>query len=90
MYWVKHESHDYPLQRITKKKKRIMNNFDYRFIDGEGYFASVADAIKKAKEEIFITDWWYVFSLFTLFVIYLLCFLPWVQEIHPKQYRMVS
>ena len=52
----------YPLQRIKKKEeKRIMNNFDYRFIDGEGYFASVADAIKKAKEEIFITDWWYIF-----------------------------
>ena len=31
---------------------------NFRFIDGEGYFSAVADAIKKAKDEIFITDWW--------------------------------
>lgn len=34
------------------------NTYIKWFIDGEGYFAAVADAIKKAKEEIFITDWW--------------------------------
>lgn len=47
--------------------KELKYYFDYRFIDGEGYFAAVADAIKKAKEEIFITDWWYaLFSRFKL------------------------
>ncbi|XP_062813753.1 phospholipase D2 isoform X1 [Anolis carolinensis] len=28
------------------------------FVNGEGYFAAVADALMRAKEEIFITDWW--------------------------------
>ncbi|XP_003791251.2 phospholipase D2 [Otolemur garnettii] len=28
------------------------------FVNGAGYFAAVADAILKAQEEIFITDWW--------------------------------
>uniref|UniRef100_A0A8C4MHD5 Phospholipase n=1 Tax=Equus asinus asinus TaxID=83772 RepID=A0A8C4MHD5_EQUAS len=29
-----------------------------RFVNGAGYFAAVADAILRAREEIFITDWW--------------------------------
>lgn len=29
-----------------------------RFVNGAGYFAAVADAILRAQEEIFITDWW--------------------------------
>ena len=53
-----------------------MNNFDYRFIDGEGYFASVADAIKKAKEEIFITDWWYIFPF--LICLHHLLYIPFM------------
>ena len=28
-----------------------------RFVHGEDYMAAVADAILKAKEEIYITDW---------------------------------
>ncbi|XP_078230176.1 phospholipase D2 isoform X13 [Callithrix jacchus] len=28
------------------------------FVNGAGYFAAVADAILRAQEEIFITDWW--------------------------------
>ncbi|XP_067325735.1 phospholipase D2 [Anolis sagrei] len=28
------------------------------FVNGDGYFAAVADALTRAKEEIFITDWW--------------------------------
>uniref|UniRef100_A0A8C4MDI5 Phospholipase n=1 Tax=Equus asinus asinus TaxID=83772 RepID=A0A8C4MDI5_EQUAS len=28
------------------------------FVNGAGYFAAVADAILRAREEIFITDWW--------------------------------
>nr|XP_056719556.1 phospholipase D2 [Euleptes europaea] len=28
------------------------------FVNGAGYFAAVADALLKAKEEIFIADWW--------------------------------
>lgn len=27
-------------------------------MNGAGYFAAVADAILRAREEIFITDWW--------------------------------
>ena len=29
-----------------------------RFVDGASYFEAVAEALEKAKEEIFITDWW--------------------------------
>ncbi|GFN77900.1 phospholipase d1 [Plakobranchus ocellatus] len=28
------------------------------FVDGNTYFEAVADALEKAKEEIYITDWW--------------------------------
>ncbi|KAG7516368.1 phospholipase D2-like [Solea senegalensis] len=28
------------------------------YVNGRGYFADLADALEKAKEEIFITDWW--------------------------------
>jgi len=28
-----------------------------RFVDGESYFAAVADALESAKDEIFIADW---------------------------------
>jgi len=27
-------------------------------VDGSSYFEAVAEALEKAKEEIFITDWW--------------------------------
>lgn len=30
----------------------------FRFVDGSTYFEAVADALDKAKEEIFIADWW--------------------------------
>ncbi len=29
-----------------------------RFVDAAGYLELVADAIEKAEEEIYITDWW--------------------------------
>lgn len=29
-----------------------------RFVDGSTYFEAIADALDKAKEEIFIADWW--------------------------------
>ncbi|XP_033107848.1 phospholipase D1-like [Anneissia japonica] len=29
------------------------------FVDGEHYFESLADALEEAKEEIFISDWWF-------------------------------
>ena len=29
----------------------------YRYVDGKSYMAAVADAILRAKEEIYITDW---------------------------------
>lgn len=32
--------------------------FLHRFIDGATYFEAIADALEKAKEEIFIADWW--------------------------------
>uniref|UniRef100_A0A8B9JBT8 phospholipase D n=1 Tax=Astyanax mexicanus TaxID=7994 RepID=A0A8B9JBT8_ASTMX len=28
------------------------------YVNGSGYFSDLADALEKAKEEIFITDWW--------------------------------
>lgn len=28
------------------------------FVDGASYMEAVADAIDKAKEEVFIADWW--------------------------------
>ncbi|XP_058630844.1 phospholipase D2 [Onychostoma macrolepis] len=28
------------------------------YVNGNGYFSDVADALEQAKEEIFITDWW--------------------------------
>lgn len=31
-----------------------------RYVNGSGYFSDLADALEKAKEEIFITDWWSV------------------------------
>ena len=33
-----------------------INNL-FRFVDGKDYMEAVADAIKTAKEEIYITDW---------------------------------
>ena len=51
-------------------KFSTMNCFSFvRFVDGSGYFSAVADALDAAKEEIFITDWWYVstFSALQLF-----------------------
>ena len=35
-----------------------------RFVDGQDYMSAVADAIVNAREEIFITDWQLVASLF--------------------------
>lgn len=37
--------------------------FSCRFVDAKSYFEAVADALEKAKEEIYITDWWYVVFL---------------------------
>ena len=34
-----------------------------RFIDGCTYFSAVAEALESAKEEIFITDWWFVYII---------------------------
>lgn len=28
------------------------------YIDGEGYFSDVMDALLNAKEYVYITDWW--------------------------------
>ncbi|XP_054718889.1 LOW QUALITY PROTEIN: phospholipase D1-like [Uloborus diversus] len=37
----------------------VRNNNECRwFIDGATYFEAVAEALEKAKEEIFIADWW--------------------------------
>lgn len=40
---------------------QIYNNQNWsigRFVDGESYFDSVADALESAEEEIFLTGWW--------------------------------
>ncbi|XP_017555857.1 phospholipase D2 [Pygocentrus nattereri] len=34
------------------------HTFTKWYVNGSGYFSDVADALEKAKEEIFITDWW--------------------------------
>ncbi|XP_066514900.1 phospholipase D2 [Hoplias malabaricus] len=34
------------------------NSFTKWYVNGSGYFSDLADALEKAKEEIFITDWW--------------------------------
>ena len=34
------------------------NAFCKHYVDGEGYFSDVCDALNKAQKEIFITDWW--------------------------------
>jgi len=49
--WIKEHHHDSfaPIRRESRVQW---------FVDGEGYMASVAEAILKAEEEIFITDWW--------------------------------
>ncbi len=33
-----------------------------RFADAASYMSQCADALEEAQEEIFITDWWYVFN----------------------------
>ena len=35
-----------------------------RFVDAKSYFEAVAEAMEKAKEEIYITDWWSVSHVF--------------------------
>jgi phospholipase D1/2 len=34
------------------------------YVDGIDYFSDVCDAIKKAKETVYITDWWLSPELF--------------------------
>ncbi|XP_041354686.1 phospholipase D1-like [Gigantopelta aegis] len=34
------------------------NSYARWFVDGSSYFEAVADALEKAKEEIYISDWW--------------------------------
>ncbi|XP_052237855.1 phospholipase D1-like isoform X2 [Dreissena polymorpha] len=34
------------------------NSYARWFVDGSSYFEAVAEALEKAREEIFITDWW--------------------------------
>ncbi|XP_047143825.1 phospholipase D1 isoform X2 [Hydra vulgaris] len=49
--WIRNHHNDSfaPLRR---------NSWGKWFIDGSDYFKEVADAISKAKEEIYIADWW--------------------------------
>lgn len=39
--------------------KRIFPWLFWRFVNAAGYFDAIADALEGAKEEIFITAWWY-------------------------------
>lgn len=39
--------------------KRIFPCLFWRFVNAAGYFDAIADALEGAKEEIFITAWWY-------------------------------
>lgn len=56
-------THDYPLVFTLQSFLTPLTSLAWpppRFVNGAGYFAAVADAILRAQEEIFITDWWYV------------------------------
>ncbi len=35
-----------------------------RYVNGKTYMEDVANALEEAKEEIFITDWWYVITVY--------------------------
>lgn len=35
----------------------------FRYVNGKTYMEDVANALEEAKEEIFITDWWYVLTV---------------------------
>ncbi|XP_024895916.1 phospholipase D2 isoform X2 [Pteropus alecto] len=45
-------------KRSTEARYGVRIDTSHRFVNGAGYFAAVADAILRAQEEIFITDWW--------------------------------
>ncbi|XP_064127733.1 phospholipase D2 isoform X5 [Loxodonta africana] len=45
-------------KRSTETRYGVRIDTSHRFVNGAGYFAAVADAILRAREEIFITDWW--------------------------------
>ncbi|XP_047402673.1 phospholipase D2 isoform X4 [Sciurus carolinensis] len=45
-------------KRRTEARYGVRIDTSHRFVNGAGYFAAVADAILRAREEIFITDWW--------------------------------
>ncbi|KAM3823440.1 phospholipase D2 isoform 2-T3 [Vipera latastei] len=45
-------------KKPTETKYGVRVDNSCRFLNGEGYFAAVADALVQAREEIFITDWW--------------------------------
>eukprot|EP00092_Neocalanus_flemingeri_P002528 GFUD01002705.1.p1 GENE.GFUD01002705.1~~GFUD01002705.1.p1 ORF type:complete len:857 (-),score=228.01 GFUD01002705.1:69-2507(-) len=61
---IKKNMEEGPGKEITLKNKRFESFAPVRqgaaawFVDGCDYMASVAEAISKAKEEIYITDWW--------------------------------
>lgn len=45
---------------ISSDKPLCFTVVVWRYVNGSGYFADLADALEQAREEIFITDWWYV------------------------------
>jgi phospholipase D1/2 len=53
-------SHSYPCNSSFPIRKNMV--FDY-FIDGHAYFNAVADAIQRAKYEIFLAGWWIAHEL---------------------------
>ncbi|XP_015910970.2 phospholipase D1 isoform X1 [Parasteatoda tepidariorum] len=56
---AKTTAHDFTQPNRHSSFVPVRNNNECRwFIDGATYFEAVADALEKAKEEIFIADWW--------------------------------
>ena len=51
---------DFFFFRFSSFAPKREKQFARWFVDGSSYFEAVADALEKAREEIFITDWWQV------------------------------
>lgn len=47
---------------MNGEEKEICFVWFCRYVNAKWYFEDVANAMEAAKEEIFITDWWFVLA----------------------------